>query len=280
MLGTPEIQAALSAALAKLLRPVVRLLLRHAVPYGVFEEIAKKVYVDVALSEFAVPGRKPSMSRASILTGLTRKDVRRLLEAAPPDPNGTATQYNRAVRVLTAWTRDPALRTPAGEPMPLPVEGEPGFAALVRQHSGDMPVRAVLDELLRLGAVQMGDDGRLELLQRGYVPRQSELGKIGILGTDTAELAQTILHNIEQGQADPRYQRKVMHVGIPVDALPEFRRLSAAQSQALLEAFDAWLQARDVKHRPTPPDAGPVQTARVGVGIYYFEETTGAAQPH
>jgi hypothetical protein len=280
MLATPEIQAALSAALAKVLRPVVRLLLRHAVPYAVFEEIAKKIYVDVALSEFAVPGRKPTMSRASILTGLTRKDVRRLLDAATPDIAPTAAQYNRAVRVLTAWARDPRLRASDGEPMALPIDGEPGFAALVRQHSGDMPVRAVLDELLRLGAVQMGGDGRLELLQRGFVPRQSEVGKIGILGTDTAELAQTILHNIEHGQTDPRYQRKVMHVGIPLDVLPEFRSLSAAQSQALLEAFDAWLQARDVKNRPAPPDAGPVPTARVGVGIYYFEEPTGAARPH
>jgi hypothetical protein len=280
MIGTPDLQASLASAVAKLLRPLVRLLLRHGVSYGVFEEIAKKVFVDVALSDFAVPGRKPSQSRASILTGLTRKDVKRLVDLSLPDAANNNAQYNRAVRVLSAWSRDAEMRTQEGAPTPLPMEGERGFAELVRRYSGDMPVRAVLDELLRLGAVQLGEDGRVELLQRAYVPRQSEIGKIGILGNDTSELAQTILHNIEHGHADPRYQRKVMHVGIPVDVLPEFRRLSAAQSQALLEAFDGWLQAHDVKHRPATVQAKPTPTARVGVGIYYFEDLSSAAGPH
>jgi len=122
MLGQTDLHAALHAAVGKLLRPVVRLLLRHSVPYSAFESIAKRVYVDVAMTEFPLPGRKPSASRASILTGLTRKDVQHLL-AEPEQENDTAaTQYNRASRVLTAWGRDPEFHASHGKPRALKVE--------------------------------------------------------------------------------------------------------------------------------------------------------------
>ena len=67
----------------RLLRPLVRLLLRHAVPYGAFDTLARRVYVETALRDFALPGKKPSVSRASILTGLTRKEVQRLVAEDP-----------------------------------------------------------------------------------------------------------------------------------------------------------------------------------------------------
>jgi hypothetical protein len=276
MLDDSGIQTALGSAVTRLLRPVVRLLLRHAVPFSAFEDIAKRVYVDVAMKEFSLPGRKPSVSRASILTGLTRKDVTHLLLAPLSDSENDGAQYNRAVRVLSAWARDPALRGPDDQPRALEIEGESGFAALVRRYSGDMPVRAVLDELERVGAVRHRDDGRVELVQRAFVPQHSVIQKLGILGIDVAELAETIEHNIHHGATDPRYQRKVMHVGIPVDVLPAFRELSAAQAQALLERLDAWLAVRDVKHAD-PPARADAPTARVGLGIYYFEQLGDAA---
>jgi hypothetical protein len=272
MLGQPDLHTALQAAVAKLLRPVVRLLLRHSVPYSAFESIAKRVYVDVAMTEFPLPGRKPTASRASILTGLTRKDVQRLLAEPAPENETATTQYSRAARVLTAWGREPEFRASHGKPRALHIEGENGFAGLVRRHSGDMPVRAMLDELVRLGAVQQREDGRVELKQQGYVPERGAAQKLGILGTDAAELIATIAHNVEHGETAPRYQRKVLHRGIPLGVLPEFRALSASQAQALLERFDAWLSVRDRHHLPAGQDPATTPTARVGVGIYYFEQ--------
>ncbi|MEP6876672.1 MAG: DUF6502 family protein [Burkholderiales bacterium] len=57
---------ALNFALMKLLRPLMRLLLRHSLPFSAFEELAKRAYLDVAMNDFAIPGKKPSISRASI----------------------------------------------------------------------------------------------------------------------------------------------------------------------------------------------------------------------
>lgn len=271
--------AALHAALATLLRPLFRLLLRHQVSFGAFEELAKRVYVEVALNDFGIPGKKPSISRASILSGLTRKEVQRLVATSSDMPRSEALdgeRYNRAARVLTGWIRDSEYLDTKGQPKALSADGDDGFAGLVRRHSGDMPARAVLDELERVGAVRRRDDGLIELLARAYVPRSSPADKLAILGSDVADLIETIGHNLENVEADPRFQRKVMYVSIPASALPAFRKRSAADAQALLEKFDRWLAAHDVANPPSHPDA---PRARVGVGIYYFEEREASAPP-
>lgn len=262
-----RLRIALSAAIERLLRPLVRVLLRQSVPFSAFEEIAKEVYVDVAMNEFAIPGKKPSISRASILTGLTRKDVQARV-TGPRDlfSEGSEHHYNRAARVLSAWTRHPDYQDGSGQPRALDIEGPEGFAALVRRHSGDMPARAVLDELLRVGAVRKREDGRFEPVARAYVPQRSVIEKIGILGVDVGDLIDTIDHNIQHGSDDPRFQRKVMYQRIDVDALPAFRKLSALQAQALLERMDRWLAARDIE-----PGHDDRPHKRVGLGIYYFE---------
>ncbi|MDZ4131399.1 MAG: DUF6502 family protein [Hydrogenophaga sp.] len=107
MNGGADLTPVLDAAVRRLLRPLVRLLLRHAVPIAAFEEMARQVYVDVALADFSLPDKKISASRVSILTGLNRKEVARLT-AEPADGAADATtgRYNRAARVLTGWVRD------------------------------------------------------------------------------------------------------------------------------------------------------------------------------
>jgi hypothetical protein len=67
-------------------------------------------------------------------------------------------RYNRATRVLTGWARDADFLDRRGQPRPLEVDGAASFAVLVKRYSGDMPARAVLDELVRVGAVERLDD--------------------------------------------------------------------------------------------------------------------------
>jgi hypothetical protein len=271
---TSKLHQVLQSALARLLRPLFRVLLRHSVSFVEFQELAKRVYVEVAMKDFAIEGKKPTISRASILSGLTRKEVQRLLTMPAVDETGAGEHYNRAARVLTGWLRDPDFQGADGTPRPLPLDGDTGFAALVKRHSGDMPARAVLDELLRVGAVRRDDDQRIELLTRGYVPAQSQLAKLEILGGDVADLISTIDHNIEHGASDPRFQRKVMYHSIPVTALPSFRKLSATRAQALLEQLDRWLLEHD---SDIPADGSGPARVRVGMGIHYFEEPSAPA---
>lgn len=270
MLEDTALTKALGAALARLLRPLVRLMLKHSFSYSAFEAVAKRVYAECAMEDFALPGRKPSVSRAAILTGLTRKEVDKLLSEPWNGMDADSTHYNRAARVVSAWVRESRFTDAQGTPRNLAMEGPDGFSELVRLHGGDVPTRAVLDELVRLGSVRVRDDGDIELVQRAFVPNENMVAKISFLAGDVADLVETITYNIEQPNAhEARYQRRVMHFGIPPEALPAFRTLSGKQAQKVLETLDAWLAAHDLSAVPEQ-DWGT--TARVGLGIYYFEE--------
>lgn len=264
---------ALSAATLQLLRPLVTILLRNNVSHRTFAELAKLVYVEVANAEFGIAGKKQTTSRIAILTGLTRKEVQRLL-AQPSDTEPvSAEEYHRASRVITGWVRDPDFGDGKGHPHPLRMEGKrTSFNTLVKRYSGDIPVRAIVDELLRVGAVKQLKDGRICLLSRGYIPQKDPVEKLHVLGSDTADLIMTIDHNLYQKPTKPRFQRKVMYDNVPVEAAREFQTLAAAQGQELLEAIDRWLAHRDRDVNPASKGTGRV---RVGLGIYHFEEQLG-----
>lgn len=265
---TQKVTKALSAAILRMLRPLVRLLLRHGISYGTFADLAKWVYVDVADKEFSVPGRKQSASRISVLTGLTRKEVARIQAIETPDDEAVVQQYNRAARVISGWLRDQQFSNEQGEPAVLPLEGKNSFAELVKAYSGDMPARAILDELLRVKAVSLIDSS-VKLLTHGYVPADGEEEKLHILGTDVALLINTIDHNLENTEEKPHFQRKVSYDNLPEEILPELRILSQEKAQALLEELDRHL----VKHdRDSNPESKGSGRKRAGLGIYYFEE--------
>lgn len=263
--------AALSAATARLLRPLVRILLRHGISYATFADIAKRVYVDIATEEFTLPGRKQSVSRVSLLTGLTRKEVKRLQELTPASDAETEERHNRAARVIGGWLRDPDYSDDEGAPLAIALEdGEISFAALVRRYSGDVPARAVLDELQRVGAVERTPDGRVRLLARAYIPLASEVDKLYLLGADTAALIRTIDHNLDPGTGMPLFQRKVAYDNLPDEALEAFRALAGQHGEDLLIELNDWLARHD---RDTNPQAQGRGRNRAGLGIYYFEAT-------
>jgi hypothetical protein len=277
-MAQPKHLQALSAATLRLLRPLVRILLRNNVSHRTFVELAKLVYAEVANAEFGIEGKRQTISRIAILSGLTRKEVQRLLAQPPNTQSIVEEEYHRASRVITGWVRDREFGDGKGHPHPLRMEGKrASFSALVKRYSGDIPVRAMLDELLRVGAVKQLKDGRTCLLSRGYIPQKGLVEKLHVLGTDTADLISTIDHNVYQKPFKPRFQRKVMYDNVPVEAAKEFQILAAAQGQELLEVIDRWLSHRDRDVNPASKGTGRM---RVGLGIYHFEEPLDSGRGH
>jgi hypothetical protein len=262
-----RLQQTISGAVLRILRALARVLIRHGLPCDAFIDLAKRAYVDVALTDFVIPGRKPSISRVSVLTGLTRKEVQRLAEGPAEADGEQLARHNRAARVVAGWVRDPDFHS-AEKPHVLALDGEHGFAELVRRHAGDVPPRAVLDELMRVGTVERQADGRLMLMSRVYIPRTSDLGKLTIMGADVSWLIDTIDHNLVHADA-PRFQRKVMYDNLPAEALPEFRTYATAHAQEVIELLDNWLSRHDRDSNPRVHGSGRI---RAGVGIFCFEE--------
>lgn len=263
-------QSALIAATARILRPLVRILLRYGISYQLFSETARKVFVDVAGEDFTLPGRKPTNARVAMITGLNRKEVSRLKDLELANNWEEEAHYNRASRIISGWLRDKEFCGRQGKPLNLPLEGEQGsFAALVKRYSGDMQVRAVFDELSRVNAISKQDNGDVQLNVVAYVPAAGQTEKIAILGTDVADLIDTIDYNIDEKNSDSRFQLKTVYDNVPAEHAQAFKVFSDKKSHTLLKEFDDWLAAHDRDQNPLLEGDG---THRIGVGIYTIEE--------
>jgi hypothetical protein len=263
-------QQVLFRALYRLLRPMVRLLMRHGVSYRLFADVARHVYVDVAEEDFALPGRKPSNARIAVLTGINRKDIAKLKERPHPLADGTIDNPTPCSRIITAWINHARFHDPDGQPLELLIDddpAEPNFTELVRDFSSDVPVRAILDELERMGAV-VKHDGRVRLVVQAYVPQEDLAENIRIFGTAAADLMGTMDYNIAKlGTAF--IQRTVSYDDIPVELLDRIRQRSRTDGEAFLLQVNDWLADCDREQTPSLIGSG---RARAGIGIYYFEQ--------
>ncbi|MCV6638099.1 DUF6502 family protein [Candidatus Albibeggiatoa sp. nov. NOAA] len=270
ILNAPEATKALQAALRKILKGVARLVLRFGLSYEEFDELAKQAFIEVSEQELALPGRKQTDSRIAVVTGLSRKEVKRL-RAVEKDTteHTTPVQYNRAARVLNGWLRHRDYQDPAGSPLVLPIEGDkPSFTSLVRAHGGDIPVRAVLDELVRIGSVVRQDDGNVRVVHQAYVVAGDIADKLAILGTDVMLLMDTISHNLDSDSEKAYLQLKLSYDNLPQEAIPLLQRISAEDGRILLQQLNRWFADKD---RDTNPEAFQGEGRYyAGVGIYFF----------
>jgi len=258
-------QKILFAAVRKLMRPLVRILLRNGVAYGALADAIRKCYVDVAFEDFSPQGKKQTVSRVSALTGLTRKEVKRLHELDDTDYEASQERYNRALRVISGWMNDRRFLDAKGKPVVLPLEGaKQSFELLVRGYSGDIPTKAMLAMLEEAGSVKSGQ-GKVRLIRHAYVPGRDDKDKIRILGTDVCELISTIDHNLTADPDNLLFQRKVSYGDINPDSLPGLKKLSFKKAQSLLEQLDR----EYAKHEQTDNDDGGVS---ISLGIYYHEQ--------
>jgi len=235
----------LNNALAAMLRPLARMLLRNGVSYKAFAELAKRVFVETAREEFRIPGRKQSDSRVSVITGLSRKEVKRVQTEPPREGEGMLRLYNRAARVIYGWVNDPDFLDASGEPIRLQMESEKNeldFVRLVRRYSGDAPARAVLDELDRVHAVGRHDDGHLSLRIKSYAPpNEMDPEKLQYMGEAGAALLEGVDLNWKDGEK-AHYHGIAVHQ-VSDEALAAFRDSVDAKASKVLSQAEGLLPA-------------------------------------
>ena len=264
-----NIKKTISSSIVRLLYPLVKILLRYNIPYGTFCELARWVYVDVASREFVIEGKKQTDSRIATITGLSRKEVRRLRALNPYDDSGSPERYNRAVRVIGGWRKDKMFLDGKGLPLELPFEdAKKGFSSLVKNYSGDIPPRAILDEMLRAGVVALRKE-KIKLLSKGYIVNKEESEKIKILGEDVNELISTISHNLDAEEKGAFFQRKVSYDNIPEEALMKLRKLLSKKGEEFTDSIDKIISKYDRDVNPDVKENG--ERRKAGLGIFYFE---------
>lgn len=266
-----EIKRRLVRMALRILRPLVRVLLRHGMSCQEFTEITRWVYVDVAMrdGEFALKSRsKQFKSRAAVITGLSRKEVLRLIEIKGPEELEEIRPLNRAARVLTGWAENPLFCEKKNRPKMLPIKGGAGsFHHLVRLYSGDVPPRAVLDELRRCGAVEIIDADSVRVKRFAYFPDVGSPAAIELFESAVGNLLDTLDHNAQPRAEDDaeRPCREAYSVRLPESALPEVRAYIRKEIDSTARKVQNFIAEREGTKRAVR------NQHRAGIGMFYFE---------
>ena len=156
-----------TAVLQDLLAELALTLLPRGMTPGRFNEMASAAFVQAAADISRLRNGRVNHSRVSAQTGLTRADVKRLLEQTTFD---SARQSPPPVeRVIDGWRTDREFAYRPGHPKRLRLSGQSGsFTRLVRKYGGDVPHRAILDELRRIEAVS-DRDGSVQLRESPHL---------------------------------------------------------------------------------------------------------------
>lgn len=275
--GLPEPSFA-AQAIAEMLRPLARLMIDHGLQLPVMVELLKKALVDEALSTFALDDKGSSDTRVALLTGVHRKDVKRLRETRQSPP--ATPMVPVAASVVARWISDPRFlnadhsvralaRTPGrGRP------GEPDFSTLVAEVSRDLGARAVLDELVRLGVVMLREDGYVELQSAAFVPQEGLAESFHFLAANVSAHLATAVHNLSPHRSAP----------LLLEQSAFSQGLSAEQAEALhqqarslwADCLQRFLQSATVAEQRSEGAALP---QRVRFGVYFHQEAEHPTAP-
>jgi hypothetical protein len=259
-------------ALARVLEPLAHLLITHGVQLPSAVEQLKQALVQAA-SDFAVQGRSNTDTRIALLTGVHRKDVRRLRAAAVLARSQAAPIMSVASCVVARWISEPrylnadntARRLAQSPRHALP--GEPVFSQLVAEVTRDVGARAVLDELQHLGVVLLEDDGHVVLKATAFVPQSGMQESFHFLGANVADHLSTAVRNMgEQAGQGPWLEQSAFSEGLTAAQAQELhavaRRLWGSALQEFLQKASVAEQRSQARDEPRK---------RVRFGVYFFE---------
>jgi hypothetical protein len=255
--------------LSVMLMPLARMMLRNG--FGVGELIAatKQATLQAALIEVIPPGTRVNVSRLSVATGLTRKEVSILLgrSLSARSSRSKPTLEQRAWRVLRAWHSDPKYRENSGRLSALPFAGKQRtFSSLVRKYAGDVTPLSVLRELERIKVVTKTRSGNLRLNPRALHSRSLVIQQIADMARVFKDFAATAT-----GERAHRFFEFRDGLMPSMDQAALFHRTFSERGTILLESFEQWLKSqRRVIGKSNRPSKSDV---RVGVGVYLVQET-------
>jgi hypothetical protein len=274
-----KIKNAVVSACREFMTPVVRLLLKNGIGYREFAEICKSAFVEVASADYGIRGRKTNMSRVAVMTGLSRKEIRKIRDTMESGEFGSVSRTRRPELVLSLWHTDAEFLDSRHGPKPIRFDGEGAtFCSLVARVGGDIPPRAMLIELLRAGSV-IEEGNELRAVSRSYVPEPHDPQAILVAGGAIRDLVSTIHHNL--GCEDPEdrlLERRVYSEKLPQSQRYRFKKLARDKGQLLLQDLNSWLSERALDAARDDIEEANEGAQRIGVGIYFFDHVAAGSQ--
>lgn len=244
-------------------------MIKIGLTFPMFNDLARKAFVEASREDFSVDGESPNQSRIAILSGVHRKEVRRLtaLDHAMPDPPSA---LPLSAKVVAVWTGETDYLDAERKPRPLPriaLDDGPSFERLVTSVSKDVRPRALLDEWLRQGMVKVEDDV-VHLLRSAFLSTVGYQEKAYFFGRNLRDHIASGAHNLA-GNEPPLFDRAVYYDRLKPESIEELRKMAVEKSTELLIEMNqkaSELATRDRKEG----DGG----YRFTLGAYFFSAAT------
>ena len=267
--GSDPVKDATVNALERVLDPLLELLFDAGVTIQEFNRIARNRAVQIATKRVIKESGRESKSRVAIMTGLPRSEVTRISGASDSLPKSKP-DHHPARRVLAAWHDDPRFLAPNGDPAVLPIFGKRrSFERLVERYGAGLPVRAMLDELLQLDAVERLEDQKVRAKSRVPIMTGLTSRSIDAVGERGRDLLETLAHNVRRS-AQPYFEATaVVDDGDP-DLTNFLRREIADQGTNFINSATSLLNRSQVKRSSKTSKSS--KAVRLGVTVYYFQE--------
>lgn len=202
-----------------ILRPAVGFCLRHSLRLSDLIECAKAVFVERAEDQLTKAGKRKNISRMSVMTGVHRKDVLRLIDQGVENND-----RDLITKVIGHWQTDKRFTTSTKKPRVLTIGGDDSdFARLCRSVSGDLHPGTVFFELERIGALRKTRGG-VQLVIESYVPTGDPEAGFQILSRDEDDLTRTVEHNTLEAKDPPHFHARTAYDNVRPGAVPDLKR--------------------------------------------------------
>lgn len=267
---------ALVNALRHVLRPLVRLMLANGITFPFLAELMKGIFVDVAEHDFRIGDKSQTDSRISVLSGVHRKDVRRLREVAAEPGQSVPAVVSLGAQLVAEWTGSARYLNGEGHPLPLPRSAsspeQPSFETLVAGVSKDVRSRAVLDQWLQLGVVHLDEADQVVLNTEAFVPKKGFDEMMFYFGHNLHDHASAAAHNV-MGEGTPFLERSVHYDRLSEASVAELAKL--AEKTGMQAALAVNRRANELESRDAEAEDS---RQRITFGIYFYsapEKTDG-----
>ncbi len=254
-------------ALRHVLRPLVRLMLANGITFPFLAELLKGLFVEVAQKDFRLDENPPSDSRISLLTGVHRKDVRRLREAGSEGELALPEPMSFGAQLVAAWLSQAV--DADGHALPLPrlasADGA-SFENLVSGRSKDIRARVVLDEWLRLGIARLDEADRVVLNTEAFVPQAGLDEKLYFFALNLHDHLAAAAENLSGGGA-PWLERCVFYDALSAQSIAELHAQARNLGGDLLKSLSGAAQAMEAQDARTQE-----ARHRYTCGIYFYSE--------
>ena len=263
-------QLLIANALKRVFRPFVKLMLANNLTYTFAIDVLKTLFVEVADQDFTIDNKRQTDSRISLMSGVHRKDVKRLRELQPDVEDVMPGNVSLGSQLIALWNANPAFVDADGLPKPLPRfasdNADASFESMVRSLSTDIHPRAVLDEWLRLGVARLDEDNFVHLTTDMFIAQEGFDEKVYYFGHNLHDHASAAVSNVI-GQRPGFFERCVHYDQLSQQSLMAIADIAQKQGMKALRGVNKIADEASMGDK-----SAKNANMRMTYGVYFYSE--------